>query len=96
MIEPWAALNHGSSLLAPRRCYQLPDADLQATRADHATNEDAFIRAYNARAEAGVLTQCWANEYADRLGVPRVKVPIEPVEPATDEAPASGVQPVAA
>jgi hypothetical protein len=72
VMGPWAARNFGDSSLAPTRLYQLPDVDAQQNREHAAKNEEAFTRAYNARQSAGILTQEWADEYADRLGVPRV------------------------
>jgi hypothetical protein len=96
VMVPWTARNFGDSSLAPQRLYQLPDVDAQRNREDATKNEDAFARAYNVRKEAGILTQDWADEYADRLGVPRVQVPPEHLEPAPaggeEQPPASGVR----
>jgi len=77
VIEPWAAINQGDSSLAPQRRYLMPDPDEQQKREHQAANEDAFTTAYQARKSAGILTQPWADEYADRLGVPQVTVPAE-------------------
>jgi hypothetical protein len=97
VMVPWTAVNHGDSSLAPQRLYQLPDTDAQQNREHTATNEEAFTRAYEGRKAAGILTQAWANEYADRLGVARVQVPPEHLvaELPGDAAPASGVRPAA-
>ena len=88
VIEPWAAVNFGDSSLAPERRYQIPDPDLQRKRNDNAANEAAFTAAYAARRDAGILTQEWADEYADRLGVDRIVPETEP--------PQSAVRPIAA
>jgi hypothetical protein len=74
VMVPWTARNYGDSSLAPQRLYQLPDVDAQQNRDNAAKNEEAFSRAYKARQDAGILTQEWADEYADRLGVPRVQL----------------------
>lgn len=95
VMVPWCAANFGDSSLAPERLYELPDVDEQQQR-DHATiNENAFLQAYEMRKALGILTQEWADEYADRLGVSRVQVPEEHLLPAAEAAPASGVRPAA-
>jgi hypothetical protein len=96
VMVPWTAANHGDSSLAPERLYLMPDTDAQQVRVDAATNEAAFVQAYEARKAAGILTQAWADEYAERLGVSRVQVPAEHLLPAESSAgPVSEVRPAA-
>jgi hypothetical protein len=72
VIVPWAALSFGTSALAPRRVYQIPDPDLQRARDQYMAHEVAFVAAVSARRAANLLvTQKWVDDLADRLGVAR-------------------------
>lgn len=42
VIQPWAAINFGTSLLAPVRAYNMPDPDAQRSREDLAKRREAF------------------------------------------------------
>jgi hypothetical protein len=90
VMVPFTARNYGDSSLAPQRLYQLPDVDAQQNRDNAAKNEEAFSRAYAARKGAGILSQAWADEHADRLGVPRVQVPEGHLLPEPAEEPGAG------
>lgn len=74
-IEPWGAINHGNSSTVPRHRYLMPDADLERTRDDTAKNEAAYCKAIQDRRAAGfAVTQEWADELADRMGVERLEL----------------------
>lgn len=80
VLEPWAAVNFGDSLLVPTRSYQIPDPDLQQAREQLIANEQAYVAAVTARQQAGfaaadpVAFQAWADELAKRLGVAPAKL----------------------
>jgi len=77
IIEPWAAVNFGDSLLAPRRIYLVPDADEDARRAAVATQHEAFNRAVAAYRDNGFdVTQAYLDALAEDYGVtaPRLAV----------------------
>lgn len=92
VIEPWCAINFGNSLLAPRRAYQIPDADEDARRASFATRNAAFLADLKAAKDAGlVLTQPYVDEIAKQHGVPTFALPVAPApaaEPAATMPPA--------
>jgi hypothetical protein len=72
VIVPWTALNYGTSARAPQRVYQIPDPDLQRAREELVAMEAAYVAAISARRAANLLvSQEWADDLADRLGVAR-------------------------
>lgn len=72
-MVPWAAINHGSSDLAPSYRYVVPDPDAESVRDATAKNEGAICRMVQERRAAGfTVTQEWCDEMADRLGVERL------------------------
>lgn len=89
VIEPWAAINFGSSELAPRRRYQLPDVDAQADREQLAKRQTAFNTEIRARRDLGFeVTQAQVDELAARFDVP---VPTLPAQ--SDKAPSVTLAP---
>lgn len=65
VIEPWCAMNFGDSSLAPKRSYQLPDADEQALVASLAEREAAFFATIKAARENGfAITQAYVDTIA--------------------------------
>lgn len=69
-IEPWAALNFGSSALAPKRRYLLPDVDEDAARESYAKRVMAFYEEIRAARDLGfAVSQDFVNETAKRHGV---------------------------
>jgi hypothetical protein len=92
IIEPWGALNFGSSLHVPKRLYKVPNPDLQKAIEEHAANELAYATTVKARRDAGLeVTKKWLTELAKRLNV-------SPARPAdsVEAPPASGVQTIGA
>jgi hypothetical protein len=93
-IEPWAALNYGTSALSPNRAYQIPDPDLQRAREQAIANEQAYVAMLEARKTSGMDVDAvnkWSVEMAKRLNVKPILLDSEP---ANDVAPESGVQPI--
>lgn len=69
-IEPWAAMNYGSSDHAPRVKYKLPDADADTLRSAMAARKKAFWEDIAAtKANGFALTQKYVDELAEDYGV---------------------------
>jgi hypothetical protein len=80
-IQVWTALNFGDSSLAPRKIWQMPDADVSTLREELATNTQAFIAAIEGYRSAGfVVDQGAADALAERFGV--APMPIKPAATA--------------
>ena len=78
VIEPWAAVNFGSSALAPRRRYLMPDADEQAMREAYGKRSADFHADIKARRDAGhVIDQALLDELASRYDVIAPQLPVE-------------------
>jgi hypothetical protein len=93
-IVPWAALNYGTSALAPQRAYQIPDPDLQRAREQAIANEQAYVAMLELRKKSGMAIEAinkWSVEMAKRLNVQPILLSSEV---ANDVAPESGVQPI--
>ncbi len=97
-IDVWAALNFGTSELAPKRLYKMPDADVDAVRSKTASQNSAFFTALKTAHDAGAqLSIEYINALADDYGVrpPDLKMPptLIPVPsittPSTDAPPAA-------
>jgi hypothetical protein len=67
-MEPWAAINYGSSELAPNRVWKMPDADADQRAASAKERRAAFWAdletAKRAAQEAGCFTTQWLQDYA--------------------------------
>lgn len=71
VIEPWAAINFGSSEAAPTRDYVIPDADAQRTAIDFAERMDAFNAGVAAaKANGFLIDQAYVDGLAESYGVP--------------------------
>ncbi len=84
-IEPWAALNFGTSALAPRRVYEIPDADQAARREANATQREAFYAAIEKERSLGFnVTSERIAMLAEEHGVTSAQLlPVVPTAPAT-------------
>lgn len=95
IIEPWCALNFGDSTLAPVREYLMPDSDEDARRESENTRResggkrlDSFFSTLERAKALGVLTQEYADQAANELGVPSVVLPPPAATPSIPIAPA--------
>lgn len=83
-IEVWCALNFGSSDLAPKRRYLLPDADADAARASEATRTTAFYDEIDRAKDGGfVITADFVEKVAKKHGVEAPEMPVAPPAVAT-------------
>ncbi len=85
LIEPWAAVNFGSSVLAPSRRFVLPDADADAEHESRGTRQQAFYADIEAAKKAGAdITQAFVDEAAKRHDAVTfvLKPPASPAAPA--------------
>ena len=89
-LAPWAAVNFGSSELAPRRLYIVPDPDAQTVKEQQQKNEAAFTAASVARRSAGLeVTQETVDELAERYCVPTARLAeVLPLPPTAGQQPA--------
>lgn len=75
-IEPWCAVNHGDSSLAPKRRYLLADADADAARAAMSARRAAFFADIAAARENRFdITQSYVDEVAKMHGVDAPSLP---------------------
>lgn len=89
VIEPWCAINFGDSTLAPRRRYQMPDADFDALRSAAATRWKAFTENVRALRDAGFdVTQDLVGKLAAEHGVEAPTLRVATTAPAA--APTNG------
>lgn len=78
VIEPWTAVNHGDSTLAPNRRYMLPDADEEACRAAVTTRRAAFFGDIaSARKNGFEVTQEYVDATAKEYGVTAPSLPAQ-------------------
>jgi hypothetical protein len=78
-IEVWCALNFGTSDLAPKRRYLLPDADADAARASEATRTTAFYDEIDRAKESGfAITPDFVAKTAKKHGVEAPEMPVAP------------------
>ena len=66
VLAPWAAINYGSSDLAPRREFIVPDPDADAEQTERTKRQDAYLAALVQLQAAGLLTQENADKLAER------------------------------
>jgi hypothetical protein len=89
VLVPWCAINFGDSRLAPRRVYDMPDADSAAARKEYAEASAAFWADIERHRTLGFeLTQDYVNELAKRYGVraPTLgEMPAPPAPPGASE-----------
>ena len=98
ILEPWCAVNFGDSAACPKRKYRIVDPDEKRAEEDEqrkrdelVKNEAAYTEAIKARREAGFeVTQEWADNLADRLGVERAQLAVQPASSATVATPGNG------
>jgi hypothetical protein len=77
-IEPWCAVNHGDSTLAPERRYLLPDADADAARASLARRTSAFFEEIEkARSNGFAVDQLYVDSVAKKHGIDAPLLPVE-------------------
>lgn len=70
VIAPWAALNFGSSEVAPRFVWQMPDADVTQNREDLLAATKAYLESVEGYRKAGfVVDQSVADRLAAAYGV---------------------------
>ncbi len=70
VIQPWAAVNEGSSRYAPSLHYEMPDTDADRVSTETAAKEERLMKAINERKAAGlVVNQAVVNELAKKIGV---------------------------
>lgn len=99
VIQPWTAVNFGTSDLAPKRCYLLPDADEETLRsATAARRKLLFEDIKEAKAAGIVVDQEYVNARAHELGVDPPKLTATPLgtpdaEPQASPPPASPAPP---
>lgn len=100
ILQPWAAVNFGADV-APdlELAWLFPDREEDMRRQSLATREKAYTEGILARRLAGfIVTQEWADAYADELGVERAELRdptgLEPA-PVVPAAPAFGDEPAA-
>lgn len=78
VIQPWCAINHGDSTLAPTRDYEMPDADADAESDSYAKRMESFNRDVDKlRANGFTVDQATVNELAKQY---RVTAPLLPEE----------------
>jgi hypothetical protein len=96
LIDPWCALNFGTSELAPSRRYMIPDTDADAARAAAATRRTAFFADIEAAKRNGfAITQEYVNQVAVVHGVddvPQLPAPTAPATPAPAPAPTASLR----
>jgi hypothetical protein len=86
LIEPWCALNHGDSSLAPSREYEFPDADLDKRTDSYAKRNTAFLRDLASyRANGFLVSQELVEHLAAEYSV------LVPQLPATTETPRASI-----
>lgn len=92
-IEPWTAINHGDSTLAPHRKYVIPDPDADAEREAHAKRSTAFHAELDLLRRGGfVVDQATVDGLARLHGVESPTLaPAMPTEPGDGAAPAPPV-----
>lgn len=77
LIEPWTAMNWGTSELAPTRRYMIPDADADADRASLQTRRTAFFADIKAARENGFdITQDYVDEVAEQYDIEAPSLPV--------------------
>ena len=77
-VEPWAAINHGDSSLAPLRKYLIPDSDEAEMADQQGKQQTAYIDAISKLKSAGVaLTQEMSEELACAFHAKAITVPPE-------------------
>jgi hypothetical protein len=92
LIDPWCAINFGTSALAPSWTYALPDADAEALKASFSTRNAAFLADMKAAKEAGIdLSEDYVATLAAAHGVPVPSM----IKAATAAAPAAPLRAVA-
>ena len=75
LLEPWAALNFGTSDGVPLWHYVIPDADHAASVVNRSAADKALCDMVASRRAAGFeVTQAWVDDEADRLGVARLQL----------------------
>ncbi|MFA5706637.1 MAG: hypothetical protein WDA41_09820 [Candidatus Neomarinimicrobiota bacterium] len=83
IVQPWTAINYGSSRYAPRFAYLLPDPDETRNREETAANRERLLRDVERLRELGFLvTQELVAELAIQYGVSPVPV----LAPSADRA----------
>lgn len=71
-IEPWTAVNHGDSSLAPTRRYMIPDPNDRAVREAFAKRTSAFFADLKAAKENNIIVdQQYVNDLAAQHNVPK-------------------------
>jgi hypothetical protein len=76
LFEPWCAINFGDSKLAPKRLYELPDADAERWNEDFAKRNSAFHAAIkDTRSNGFEITQDVVQALAAKYRVPAPTLP---------------------
>jgi hypothetical protein len=82
VLEPWAAVNEGSSRYAPSLRYDMPDTDAEKASVDAAAKDERLVNAIKARKSAGlVVDQAVVNTLAAKIGVSPAPVLAPPRDP---------------
>lgn len=89
VIDPWCAMNFGSSELAPTRRYLLPDPDEQTRRMAYAARRAAMFEDLKAARDSGCdVDQAYADEVAAAYGVKPPKIRPKPAPETQTTTPA--------
>jgi hypothetical protein len=77
VIDVWAAINYGTSDVAPAREYMIPDADEEAIRESFAKRNNALLVDMKSAKEAGcVVDQPYVDTLAEKHGVPSPRLAV--------------------